>query len=174
MWWVQSQCRGVQAGVLRYDWLYVGCQGSLGLQLWLLSSAEKAGTDAVTGLTDGRLAGTLGLCLRCQPAGTPTKSGWGVGADFDRSWTKMYSSDQQRALEMTVSTSHIRKMKWTFWISAETRDNSESDSNIYYAYPVNVLLSPCIFYKLLTIVGTGGTPSLSPPPVREEAGVTAS
>lgn len=22
MWWVQSQCRGVQAGALRYDWLY--------------------------------------------------------------------------------------------------------------------------------------------------------
>lgn len=37
--------------------------------------------------------------------------------------------------------------KWseTFWISAGTRDNSESDSNIYHAYPVNMPFSPFHF-----------------------------
>lgn len=126
----------------------IGCSsrmpGKLGITT-LLSSPEKTGTDAVAGLTDGRLAGTLGLCLHCQPAGTPTKSGWGVGADFDRSWTKTYSSDQPRASDMTVSMSHIMKMKRTFWISAEARANSESDSNIYHVYAVNAPFSRCIF-----------------------------
>lgn len=55
-------------------------------------------------VTDSWLPGMMGLCLRCQPAGTPTKSGWGVGADFDRSWTK------KNVFKWSAETFHVMKM----------------------------------------------------------------
>lgn len=111
-----SSCKLMRDGVVRLDWLQLQDAGGGGdgdLNSGFCPVLKKLGQmpSRAPSLTDGWLPGMMGLCLRCQPEGTPTKSGWGVGADFDRSWTKKnvfkWSAETFHVMNMNAATTSL-------------------------------------------------------------------
>lgn len=97
-------------------------------------------------LTDGWLPGMMGLCLRCQPAATPTKSGWGVGADFHRSWTK------KKCLQVISRDfpHHEHERCNHVSVQMKTRDDPESHS------PLTPLIPSCYYARWARFPGSVG------------------